>query len=203
MRAAQQLRGKDVRNLQRRANGWPNHSPGSVNAWLLLFTRKPPTWEDPLLPWTDSTPTIGEPSAGFFYPDPMGFWAEVRRWVIELVRLRWPDVSLPDALSVAALVHRGDDESRLGWMRELCRPRVILFLDEPSWATAGITARRVAHHIGDPYRKGQVYEGFWGRTPDGVIVGKAPQHPSTHNLYDANDMAGFLRSAPVGDEDVT
>jgi hypothetical protein len=201
LRAAQALREKDRRAVLRRAEGWPNHSPGAVNAWLLLFTRKPPSWEDPLLPWTDASPTLGEPHPGFFYPDPTGFWAEVRHWVHELVRVREPGWSLADALSVAALVHRGDDAERLSWMRALARPRVILFLDEPSWSTSGLTARQVAHRIKDPFRP-QVYEGFWGRTPDGIIVGKAPQHPSMHNLYDTSDMTGFLRSAPAGDEDI-
>src|SRR5438874_34420 len=70
LRAAQALREKDRRTVLRRAQGWPNHSPGAVNAWLLLFTRKPPSWEDPLLPWTDESPTLGEPHPGFFYPDP-------------------------------------------------------------------------------------------------------------------------------------
>jgi hypothetical protein len=202
LRAAQAVRDKDRPAVLRRATDWPNHCPGSINAWLLLFTRKPPSWEDQLLPWTEGPPTLGEPHPGFFYPDPMGFWAEVRHWVHELVSLREPGWSLADSLSVAALVHRGEDTERLQRMRDLMQPRVILFLDEPSWSTSGLTARQVAHHIKDPFRPAQVYEGFWGRTPDGLIVGKAPQHPSMHNLYDTKDMTGFLRSAPVGDEDI-
>jgi hypothetical protein len=41
-----------------------------------------------------------------------------------------------------------------------------------------------------------VYEGFWGATADGTVVGKAPQHPAMHNLYRAEDMDRFLASAP-------
>jgi hypothetical protein len=55
----------------------------------------------------------------------------------------------------------------------------------------------VTHHIKDPHRPGQVYEGFWGELEDGVVVGKAPQHPTTHNLYRSDDMVAFLRSAPL------
>ena len=202
MRAAQTLRDRDRRAVLRHADGWPSHSPAAVNAWLLLFTRKSPTWEDPLLPWSEGPPTLGEPHSGVFYPDPVGFWAEVRHWIHELMRVREPKWSLADSLSVAALVHRGDEGDRLAFAREVLQPHVILFLDEPSWATSGITARQAPHRIKDPFRAGQVYEGFWGRTSDGLIVGKAPQHPSMHNLYDTADMGRFLRSAPVGDDDI-
>ena len=30
-----------------------------------------------------------------------------------------------------------------------------------------------------------------------MIVGKSPQHPTTHNLYRAEDLNGYLRSAPL------
>jgi hypothetical protein len=30
-----------------------------------------------------------------------------------------------------------------------------------------------------------------------MVVGKSPQHPTTHNLYRAEDMVGFLRAAPL------
>jgi hypothetical protein len=53
------------------------------------------------------------------------------------------------------------------------------------------------HHIPDPHRAGQVYQGFWGRRDDDLVVGKAPQHPSAHRFYAWEHMAGFLRSAPV------
>ena len=180
---------------------WPDHSAGAANAWLLLFTTKPPSWEDKLLPWTDERPTLGEPHSGFFYPDTIGFWAEVRRWVHEIVRVADPGMRLSEALSVAALAHRGDEAARLGRLRTALEPRVVVFLDEQAWATSGLQARVTAHHIADPYRQGKVYEGFWGRTTDGVVVGKAPQHPSTHNLYDTADMTGFLTSVPLADEE--
>jgi hypothetical protein len=73
---------------------------------------------------------------------------------------------------------------------------MILFLDEPSLEQAVLPAlRREPHFISDPHRKGQVYEGFWAKDADGVVVGKAPQHPATHKLYRERDMLGFLRGA--------
>ncbi len=75
---------------------------------------------------------------------------------------------------------------------------MILFLDEPSFERAGLDGlKRVPHFIVDPHRNGQVYEGFWARDEDGLVVGKAPQHPATHNLYRSADMLAFLRSAPA------
>jgi len=99
-------------------------------------------------------------------------------------------------LSVTALVHQADEPNRLHKALELCQPRTILFLDEPSWERSGLTARQVAHHINDPHRQGQVYEGFWSTGDDGVVIGKTPQHPTMHNLYREEDMLAFLRSAP-------
>ena len=62
---------------------------------------------------------------------------------------------------------------------------------------ARLTAKQVAHHINDPHREGQVYEGFWSTGDDGLVIGKAPQHPTMHNLYREEDMLAFLRSAPA------
>ena len=42
--------------------------------------------------------------------------------------------------------------------------------------------KQLAHYVPDPYRKGLTYEGFWGRTPDGLLVGKSPQHPAADPL---------------------
>ena len=63
---------------------WPPYSPGSVNAWLLLVTTKPPSWQDDLVRWEEQPLTLGKAHEGFFYPDPLAFWAEVRKWTVEL-----------------------------------------------------------------------------------------------------------------------
>lgn len=181
----------------RRAEGWPENSPGTVNAWLLLVTTKPPTWRDSLVLWPAGPPTLGEPHAGFFYPDPLGFWAEVRRWATLLARLREREWGTPDALSVTTLLHVGENSDRLAWARDLMQPRVLLFLDEPAWEHAGMTVREEPHYVPDPHRAQQVYEGFWSVADDGTVVGKSPQHPTTHRLYRAEDMDRFLRAAPV------
>jgi hypothetical protein len=183
--------------LEKRVTDWPPYSPGAINAWLLLVTTKPPVWRDPFVIWPDGPLTLGEPHEGFFYPDPMGFWAEVRRWSLELHRLANPTWGTPDALSVTTLLHLGEERERLGRALDLSAPRLVLFLDEPSWARSGLQVRTEPHYIHDPHRPKQVYEGFWGHGEDGTVVGKAPQHPSTHNLYRWDDMLGFLRSAPA------
>src|SRR5207302_5530906 len=139
----------------------------------------------------------GEAHEGFFYPDPLGFWVEVRRWVTELLRPYQPTWTAPDMLAVSTLVHVAAEPDRFKQAADLSEPRMIVFLDEPSLATSCLgDVKRESHFITDPHRPGQVYEGFWGRTAAGVVVGKSPQHPATHNLYRAEDMLGFLRSAP-------
>jgi hypothetical protein len=147
--------------------------------------------------WRDQPPTFGEPHEGFFYPDPLGFWAEVRRWATIIVRQRERDWGTPEALGVSALLHVGDDDERLAWALRLLRPRVVLFLDGPAWEGAGFSVREEPHYVPDPHRPQQVYEGFWATTEDGTVVGKAPQHPATHRLYRAEDMDRFLKGAPV------
>lgn len=190
--------GRLARRAQRRRTGaWPAYSPGTVNAWLLLATTKPPTWRDPLVLWPDDPPGMGEPPHGFFYPDPLGFWTEVRRWATVLVGRRWQGCSTSDALAVTSLLHVGTDQERLAWARSLMQPQVVLFLDEPSWQASGIALRRRPHYVPDPHRPQQVYEGFWAVTDGGTVVGKSPQHPATHNLYRSEDMDGFLAAAPV------
>lgn len=184
------------RSMRRQVGAWPASSPGTVNAWLLLVTTKPPTWRDPLVLWPEDSPTMGEPPHGFFYPDPLGFWTEVRRWATVLVRRHWPGCSTSDAISVTTLLHVGTDNERLGWARSLMQPRVLLFLDEPSWQASGLEVRRQPHYVPDPHRPQQVYEGFWAVADDATVVGKAPQHPATHNLYRTGDMDGFLAAAP-------
>lgn len=177
---------------------WPPNSPGSLNAWLLLVTTKAPVWRDQVLDWHEQPLALGDVNENFFYPDPLGFWTEIRRWALELFRLRNPTWGLGESLSLTTLLHVGDDPKRLSAALELFAPRVVLFLDEPSWLASGLEVKKqVKHYIKDPHRAGQVYEGFWGEVADGMVVGKSPQHPTTHNLYRADDMAGFLRSAPI------
>ncbi|MEY2478930.1 MAG: hypothetical protein QOG87_4245 [Actinomycetota bacterium] len=185
------------RRLMKRAAGWPENSPGAINAWLLLVTTKPPTWRDTLLQWQERPPTLGDPHEGFHYPDPLGFWTEVRRWATVLVRERERELGTADALTVTTLLHVGDDSGRLTWGMQLMLPRVVLFLDGPAWDAAGMIVREEPHYVPDPHRPQQVYEGFWGVTDDGTVVGKAPQHPATHKLYRAEDMDRFLRAAPL------
>ena len=197
LEAARHLGRLARRSLRRRAEGWPEHSPGALNAWLLLVTTKPPTWRDPLVLWPAGAPTLGEPHHGFFYPDPLGFWAEVRRWSTALVRRSRPAWTTSDALAVTTLLHVGDDPERLPWARALMRPHVVLFLDEPSWQGAALDVRKHRHHVPDPHRPQQVYEGFWATTGDATVVGKSPQHPAMHNLYRAEDMHRFLAAAPI------
>ena len=196
---AARAQGKRARAaLAGKAGEWPANSPGSLNAWLLLVTTKPPVWRDPMLTWQDRPLTLGETNESFFYPDPLGFWREIRRWSQALFRLRYPTWSLGEALALTSLLHVGAEPARFRTAFDLFLPRVVLFLDEPSWLASGLVVPKpVQHYIKDPHRSGQVYEGFWGEAADGVVVGKAPQHPTTHKLYRAEDMLGFLRSAPI------
>ena len=114
-----------------------------------------------------------------------------------IFQLSEPDWGTPEALSLTTLLHTADEPDRLDWARNLMRPRVVLFLDEPSWQSARMLVREQPHHIPDPHRDGKVYEGFWGRSGDQLVIGKAPQHPATHRLYRTDDMDAFLRSVPL------
>ena len=199
MAAARTLGRLAKRRVMRGAEGWPELSPGAVNAWLLLVTSKAPAWRDSLVEWVERPPTLGTPHEGFFYPDPLGFWSEIRRWATLLVRLAEPSWSTPDALAVTTLIHVGDRPTRIAKAREIMRPRLVLFLDEPAWTTAALDVRQRPHYVPDPHRANQVYEGFWAVADDGTVIGKAPQHPATHKLYRSEDMDGFLALAPLGD----
>ena len=192
---AQNRRARKV--LADRAADWPDNSPGSLVAWLLLVTTKPPVWRDPLVLWDEHPLTLGQAHPNFFYPDPLGFWPEIRKWSVEIVRLQAPGLAPADALALTTLLHLGNEPARFTRALELFAPHVVLFLDEPSWELSGLHVRKVPHYIDDPHRAKHTYEGFWGQTADGVVVGKAPQHPTTHNLYRWDDMAGFLRSSPL------
>lgn len=197
--AARAMRGARRRKLIAAVGAaLPSYSPAAANAWLLLVTDKAPSWRHPLLAWREEPPALGEPHPGFFYPDPLGFWDEVRRWIGLLVRGGESSWGTPEALSVSALVHTADQSGGLATLTGLVRPRVVLFLDQVAWKQSGLDLASLPdrHHIADPHRAGQVYEGFWGRLADGTVAGKAPQHPTTHHLYRAQDMSDFLLAAP-------
>jgi hypothetical protein len=192
--AARLLDPKAARKRAPQPTDWPPLSPAARNAWLLLVTTKPPQWRDPLLEFPEAPLTLGEPHPGFLYPDPIGFWTEVRRWTTKVAKGMAPT----DAVAVSGLVHVGDEPQRLTQATAILRPHVVLFLDEAAWAAAHLdTERQQAHHVPDPHRPGQVYQGLWARTHDGTIVGKAPQHPAMHRLYDASEMDRFLSACPL------
>ena len=184
------------RSLLKRSAEWPEYSPGAANAWLLLVTTKPPSWRDRILQWPEGPPTLGSPHEGFFYPDPLGFWTEVRRWTTEIFRTVLPSWSASEALSLTALLHADQDVERVTWAIELCQPVVTLYLDETARVTSGVDASGESFSIPDPHRPGTVYEGWWSVGPGGRVVGKSPQHPASHLLYDEADMNTFLRAMP-------
>ncbi len=188
-----------AKSLAERVGDWPPNAPGSLNAWLLLVSSKEPVWRDPLFQWQDQALALGHPHQGFYYPDPMGFWAEIRKWASELFRLRQPHWSVADALALTALLPAAGQPERVARAVDALEPRLVLFLDEPSWVAsqALFDVPQVRHYITDPHRPKQAYEGFWGERGDGVVVGKSPQHPATHNLYRSDDILGYLRSAPI------
>jgi hypothetical protein len=195
--AARDLSDRALRALRKQLDGWPPDSPGSLNAWLVLCTTKPPAWRDPLISWRELPLTAGEPHEGFFYPDPLGFWAEVRRWSIQLFRTWEPAWSTAEALALTTLVHVGDDANRVDLAVETCRPRLLIFLDEPAARTAGLRVTgQSAMAVPDPHREGKLYEGWWGVAGDGMVVGKSPQHPTMHNLYRREDLTEWLSRAP-------
>ena len=191
---------RSTKALADRVGDWPANAPGSLNAWLLLVTTKSPAWRDPMIQWKDHPLCLGAPNQGFYYPDPMGFWIEIRKWAVELFRLRQPRWSATEALALTTLLPSAGEPERVERAVEAFEPRVVLFLDEPSWAASlGLfdVGALVPHYITDPHRPKQAYEGFWASRSDGLVVGKSPQHPATHNLYRADDIVGYLRSAPI------
>jgi hypothetical protein len=168
-----------------------------VNAWILFVTTKPPWWRDPFVAWRELPLTVGQPHEGFFYPDPLGFWSEVRRWATALLRPYEGDWGPPEVLSMTTLVHIGDAPASFEVARRQCRPGLVLFLDDAAWKAAALDVRSSRHSVPDPHRPGVVYEGFWGVDGRGTVVGKSPQHPSTHKLYRTDDMTAYLRAAPI------
>jgi hypothetical protein len=177
-------------------DGWPELSPGAANAWLLLVTTKAPSWRDPLIPWPDAPLSLGEPHPGFLYPDPIGFWSEVRRWSISVLRRHDATWSTAEALALTALIHLGDEPNRLGVATAACQPRMVVFLDEAAAQAADLPVAAEPVAIPDPHRPDQSYVGWWGTTEDGRVVGKAPQHPTMHRLYRAEDLDRWLGRAP-------
>jgi hypothetical protein len=151
------------------------------------------------LRWQQQPPTVGRAHEGFFYPDPLGFWSEVRRWATIVVGTAEPGVRTVDALSVTALLHLGADATLIRRLLGEVRPSVALFVDEAAWSAFGAgtdTEDAVTITIPDPHRQGVVYTGQWGWRGE-VVVGKAPQHPAAHQLYRASDMDRFLQGVPV------
>jgi hypothetical protein len=195
--AARALTGRAKKKALARGAAWPLDSPGAANAWLLFVTTKQPSWRDPLHPWVERPLTLGQPHEGFLYPDPIGFWDEVRRWSVELLRSFEPTWSTGESLALTALVHVGGDPAHLATAQRTCEPRVVVFLDEPAWRGAGLDdVATTPLAIPDPHRAGQLYEGWWGTTPRGTVVGKAPQHPTMHRLYRAEDVTAWLAAVP-------
>lgn len=195
---------RQQRRALAKAQGWPAHSAGSINAWLLLLSSKPATWDSELSTWRDQPPTLGRPHQNFFYPDPLSFWAEVRRWSTQLLSRVLHPCPTSAALSLTALVHVGDEAERVAWARRALQPGIVLFLDEAACALASTSGEAGAHvpyrstyAIADPWRPGQRYEGSWAVEADGTVVGKAPQHPAANRFYRARDLAGFLAAAPL------
>jgi hypothetical protein len=90
----------------------------------------------------------------------------------------------------------GDRPDSLHLAQETCRPRTTIFSDEAAWAAAGLDVAVSPLAVPDPHRPGVVYEGWWATLDDGTVVGKAPQHPSMHRVYQAADLSAWLRDAP-------
>ncbi len=197
LEAARVLSGRARRKAVAPVKGWPELSPGARNAWLLLVTTKAPAWQDALFPWPAGPLTLGEPHAGFLYPDPIGFWTEVRRWAIEIFHPLQPTWSTSECLALTTLVHVGGNPGHLRLAANTCRPRTTVFLDEPAWDAAGLDVDTTPLAIPDPHRPGQEYEGWWGTAADGTVVGKSPQHPTMHQLYRAEDLRVWLQEAPL------
>lgn len=186
------------RLLEPAGRAWADKSAGSANAWLVLVGTRAPDWQDPLFEWKDEAPTLGDPHPGLFYPDRLGFWTEVRRWITVLVQASWPTASREEALSVASVLHGQEPGAALASIAT-ARPRVILALDDQALgllpATRTVDRRGVT--IRDPHRAQQSYAGWWATTDDGVVVGKAPQHPAAHKFYRRADLDAFLAAAPL------
>ena len=187
--------------LAERVGDWPPNAPGSLNAWLLLVTTKEPVWRDPMVhvagPPADPR---RRPTRASTTPTPWASGPRSASGRSSCSASRQPRWAATEALALTTLLPAGGQPDRVARAVEAFEPRVVLFLDEPSWAgSLGLfdVVELVPHYITDPHRPKQVYEGFWAQRRDGVVVGKSPQHPATHNLYRADDIMGYLRSAPI------
>ena len=113
-------------------------------------------------------------------PTPWASGAEIRKWSVELFRLREPRWAATEALALTTLLPAGGQPERVARAIEVFEPRLVLFLDEPSWAASRALfngVEQMPHYITDPHRPKQVYEGFWSVRDDGVVVGKSPAAP--------------------------
>jgi D-alanyl-D-alanine dipeptidase len=133
-----------------------------------------------------------------FYPDRLGYWSEVRRWITVLVRSAWPDAHTQEVLSAAAVLHGQEPAAALASIA-VARPRVVVALDDGAVDLLPATSptARESVTIRDPHRPRQAYAGWWAVTEDGTVVGKAPQHPAAHNFYRHSDLDSFLAAAPL------
>ena len=145
--AARALKDRTARKIVSKVERWPTFSPGSINAWLLFVTTKPPWWKDPFVEWPELPLTVGQPHEGFFYPDPLGFWSEVRRWANELLRATAHDWGPPEVVALTSLVHVGDHPSAFEVARRQCRPGVVVFLDDAAWKASGLTLTPETHRF--------------------------------------------------------
>ena len=84
--------------------------------------------------WEERPLTLGQAHEGFFYPDPLGFWAEIRKWTVELLRPHAQDWGVNEALSVTTLVHQADDAARTQKAIDLCRGALGRFQRRPATA---------------------------------------------------------------------
>src|SRR3712207_8545203 len=44
----------------------------------LFRSTKAPAWQDQVMQWQERPLALGEVNENFFYPDPLGFWTEIR-----------------------------------------------------------------------------------------------------------------------------
>ncbi len=107
-------------------------------------------------------------------------------------------VGSDSSLGVAALANPGLSGQGIGEILKVCQPRVILYLDQESERSSPRKATNPTPiSIHNPYHLDQSYRGWWSSEPDGVILGKAPQHPAAHRLYSKDSLTTFLAALPV------
>ena len=77
--AARAVKGRARAAVLLQGHDWSPNSPAAINAWLLFVTTKPPIWQYNLVLWEDHPPSLGQANEVFYYPDPLGSWAEICR----------------------------------------------------------------------------------------------------------------------------